>query len=1087
MAELVTLALGVSIGKLLLRWADLNDTADALGDAQTGFSALKALRSHSAQDPVAVAISKKLEQRLAGVRDKERANQMKIAVKNVAAVFTQLTDADIVAAGSDPNGFPEYLARGPGRKLLNTTEAALTPFSRQLLDIGAEVFAELAPRSGRFTAGALLHLIEQVASATEGVSGLQTELAVVRQDLTRAMALATERIEDLHPKVDELLHRVTRASASSGADSPPHARSEHELAHATLATLREAARASTRLELDNRLNRFEDPSDYVPSEILTEWRKWLTAPTWRAQVDRHLTVLGINETALPRSALTNTYPTIHRRLREELKKWRDQQSGTQPESQEPAYAESQEWLMSQCDNPSYETCFCVAGRWGSGKSRMLVELSDGLSKSEQGYALFPKFENETVQRDIFESLRATFAVDISTMDQFVKFAELSLCSNIFIVIDDVHAACRRRPNFLSELQQTIEDSTRSTKIRWVMTANDADLEALANPGRANFWVPHGATSVEIQNAAGWLSLDRANTAAGTGFKILAERAGSLGAAERRIIERQKETFASEYDLLAQPGAAVLRAEQLVRGTAKPGLYADVNEASFVDLAWRNRLRHLSTAGVPAATLERVAAALARTCVTDPAWPLPEAALLSRLASALDTTHDAGRAVTVLERGGLLRRKKSAEFGGDAFLVFSDDSFWGLRLAEAFMHGAYGNDDPTAALLDSISDWLPRRHNSDGLRWSALQSTVAITSSEETFTNTFDRFVKKWVQGDFPLGPMLQGALAGATNGHHRAFRALRSKRQGVFTKRDRFALLRFIGAASGDTSAGRRFGQLQRHYADIGADGLGTYAQFVIETVFEDVSLLPRDGGLIAALHALVGCEEAGVSREAAKAASTAGVRVHNGLPGLIIDIGSFLAQPLDSDRFADSVMRVTRRRSLIVADWEGNGQEFDFWEDVIDDAADRAVREYGSATIANLNRLGWYTAQRRGNTEVVERALVRSVTRALGRWYQRVRQNPSERDAYVNLVRQMTSGRVPPLSIRQCRREAVYLIRHSEVTYGQRHITVDQDFHPLLHILSRDETARKSKHLRDMCLANKIEYVGDDAVVTRRSARRQS
>jgi len=32
MPEPVTHVLGVAIGKLLLRWADLNDTADALGD-----------------------------------------------------------------------------------------------------------------------------------------------------------------------------------------------------------------------------------------------------------------------------------------------------------------------------------------------------------------------------------------------------------------------------------------------------------------------------------------------------------------------------------------------------------------------------------------------------------------------------------------------------------------------------------------------------------------------------------------------------------------------------------------------------------------------------------------------------------------------------------------------------------------------------------------------------------------------------------------------------------------------------------------------------------------------------------------------
>jgi hypothetical protein len=40
MPEPVTLALGVAIGKLLLRWHGLNDTADALEDARAGLGLL---------------------------------------------------------------------------------------------------------------------------------------------------------------------------------------------------------------------------------------------------------------------------------------------------------------------------------------------------------------------------------------------------------------------------------------------------------------------------------------------------------------------------------------------------------------------------------------------------------------------------------------------------------------------------------------------------------------------------------------------------------------------------------------------------------------------------------------------------------------------------------------------------------------------------------------------------------------------------------------------------------------------------------------------------------------------------------------
>lgn len=178
--ERVTLALGVAIGKLLLRWAALNDTAEALEDDRAGFNAIKALRSPVATDPVSTAITDLLEQRLAGVHDRGRREQMKIAVLNVADVFTRLTDADIVAAAQDPQGFPGYLAAGPGRTLLANTEEALTPFTRQVMDAGAAVFAELAPQSGRFAPDALLIILDQVEAVTAGVTGLHEVQTVLR-------------------------------------------------------------------------------------------------------------------------------------------------------------------------------------------------------------------------------------------------------------------------------------------------------------------------------------------------------------------------------------------------------------------------------------------------------------------------------------------------------------------------------------------------------------------------------------------------------------------------------------------------------------------------------------------------------------------------------------------------------------------------------------------------------------------------------------------------------------------------------------------------------------------------------------------
>jgi hypothetical protein len=210
MPDPVTLALGVAIGKLLLRWADLNDTADALEDAHAGFGALRLLSSKKATDPVSVAITQMLQERLTAVADQARRGQMRIAVLNVADLLTGLTDDDIRIAAQHPQGFPDYLARGPGQGLLRQTEAALTPFTREVMHVGAEVFAELAPRSGRFAGAALLRLLDQVDTTAGGVAELHDEIAAVRAELAEATISVSARVDAVHTKVDRLLEVVDR-------------------------------------------------------------------------------------------------------------------------------------------------------------------------------------------------------------------------------------------------------------------------------------------------------------------------------------------------------------------------------------------------------------------------------------------------------------------------------------------------------------------------------------------------------------------------------------------------------------------------------------------------------------------------------------------------------------------------------------------------------------------------------------------------------------------------------------------------------------------------------------------------------------
>lgn len=210
MPEPVTLALGAAIVKLLFRSNGLNDTADALGDTQSLLAAVRSLVSTGRSGPVEEAVSRLLEGRLAGVRDPDRREQMKIAAGNAAVVLNGLTDRDVAAAARNPGAFTISLLADEGGQLLRYTEEVVTPFTRQLMTAGAEVFSELAPRSPRFKIGALLTLLEEVSALTSGMGAVHDEVVAARDTLANLSA----QVHALHPKADATLAGLERANRS---------------------------------------------------------------------------------------------------------------------------------------------------------------------------------------------------------------------------------------------------------------------------------------------------------------------------------------------------------------------------------------------------------------------------------------------------------------------------------------------------------------------------------------------------------------------------------------------------------------------------------------------------------------------------------------------------------------------------------------------------------------------------------------------------------------------------------------------------------------------------------------------------------
>lgn len=199
-------ALGLSVSKLLLRWADLSDVADAADDASQGISALRRLRANgNSQDHLAAAITRRLRAELPKARSQEDIHELNIVIMNVSALFDKVAEDNqmILTAARDPEEFTRRLLAGKGRRLLSQTEEAYTPATERMIQAAAELFSEIAPTSPRYVPLALTEMLSGLDDLTAMVASLGDSLETHVGSIKGALRQVTEDVrtvdrQDVH-------------------------------------------------------------------------------------------------------------------------------------------------------------------------------------------------------------------------------------------------------------------------------------------------------------------------------------------------------------------------------------------------------------------------------------------------------------------------------------------------------------------------------------------------------------------------------------------------------------------------------------------------------------------------------------------------------------------------------------------------------------------------------------------------------------------------------------------------------------------------------------------------------------------------
>jgi hypothetical protein len=167
------LAVGLAVGKMLLRAADKEYVADAIDDAREGWAALRGVH-RSDELAMGAAIANELEKHLGGASGAVE-DDLRAAAQAVADLLNRLAmdDHAVIAARIDPDRFVDYArTHGGNQERRLVAERAESTFDR-ILKVASAEFTRLAPGSSRFSDAALAEILRKLRTVADGIDELR--------------------------------------------------------------------------------------------------------------------------------------------------------------------------------------------------------------------------------------------------------------------------------------------------------------------------------------------------------------------------------------------------------------------------------------------------------------------------------------------------------------------------------------------------------------------------------------------------------------------------------------------------------------------------------------------------------------------------------------------------------------------------------------------------------------------------------------------------------------------------------------------------------------------------------------------------
>jgi hypothetical protein len=216
---------------------------------------------------------------------------------------------------------------------------------------------------------------------------------------------------------------------------------------------------------------------------------------------------------------------------------------------------SLDWLASEAKTPRFGFVLPITGSWGSGKSRLLDELTQ--SGLEQGVISLYLDVRDSIRGAIDNAVHSMLGVAVGSGADLRTICEHS--DRVVIVIDDFDSVISKAPGVFDEFWQLVS-AWSSLPIRWVVTCDEAGLPLLMRRAGNHFWTQYGGRAAERLGTGavtGWFALDDHNDRTALGLSILIQSSSR----DQVELQKLKDGVSAGYPLrreLNQPMTALLR-------------------------------------------------------------------------------------------------------------------------------------------------------------------------------------------------------------------------------------------------------------------------------------------------------------------------------------------------------------------------------------------------------------------------------------------------------------------------------------------------------------------------------------------------